>query len=153
MSAAEREVLTGEATESLGDLDGVAQVFIDMNRDQIRRRMLVVGAGPCPPLIDVLSVVQEGINLTSGRVSSAGQQRLPPQRGKVLCFINDDGVQTLVRSQPPGHFLEQARHLLLEVIRPASVRDAQGTDVLVELPGKDRSGLTPAVDLKLQVLA
>jgi hypothetical protein len=99
-------VLSGERLERLGDLAGVPEVFVDVDghkggrrpEGEVRRRA-------SPPFVDVLAVVHEGVNLAVRGVRGAGEQRLPPQRGEVLCFIDDDGVQALVRFHFGGQFL------------------------------------------------
>jgi hypothetical protein len=113
---------------------------------EVRRR-------PAPPAVDVLAVVHEGIHFTAVGVLGAGEQRIPPQRGEVLCFIDDDGVQPLMLLHCCCQFLQQAGHLHIEILLARTVGNAQPPDVFVELTREHGLCLAPAGNTVLQVLS
>jgi hypothetical protein len=76
-----------------------------------------------------------------------------PQRGEVLGFIDDDGIQPLMRLHRCCQFLQQAGHLYIEILLPGTVGNAQPAHVLVELAGECGRGLTPSGNTVLQILS
>lgn len=147
-------MFAGEPTEGLCDPFGVTQVLVDVQGDEPGGGVLGRSCG-CRvlPSVDVLPLVHERVHPAVVGLLQAREQSLPPQRGEVLGLIDDDGVQLLLDRQEIREFLEQPRHLLIEVLLPGSVGHAQGLHVVVELAHKNRPGLLPGGDLTAQVHA
>ena len=76
----------GQRREPGGDLTGVAEVAVEHQRDQPRRK-------PAEPREDPLPLVGEHVEATGLLVPERRQRRGPPQVGEVLGLVDDDRVE------------------------------------------------------------
>ena len=85
LPAEEAHRVVDKRLEHVGDLARIAQIVVEQQRDEWRRRRAI-------PVEDALALVAEHVESAGLVVLARGRRRIPPGVGEVLCLVDDDRV-------------------------------------------------------------